>query len=68
MAKKLYYVHECVQDRHFIVMAKNKEEAQRLIIEEHTHFDDYDVDNDWEFEFEKGSCFEIKATVNIEAT
>lgn len=66
MAKKMYHVHECVQDRHWVIMARNKEEAQRLIIEEHTFCDDYPCDGEWEFEFEKYDCFEITAGVKVE--
>jgi len=66
MAKKLYHVHECFQNRHWVIIAKSKEEAQRLIIEEYTVYDDYPHEGDYEFEFEKWDCFEIKATVEIE--
>ena len=69
MAKKLYHVHECIQNRDWFIIAKNKEEAQRLIIKEHTVYYDYDenIENiEWEFEFEKSDCFEVSSEVKIE--
>jgi len=65
MAKKMYHVHESFQNRDWIVLASNTEEAQEKIIEEFTDADDYPSDGEWEFEIKKCVCFELIAEVKV---
>jgi hypothetical protein len=65
--KKMYHVHECFQNRDWIILAKNAEEAQKEIIENCTDADDYPYDGEWEFKFtECTSGFELKAKIQVD--